>query len=418
MKRIFGALCLVAAIAIQSPFATQAAEKKAEEASGVPTLVITNRSLPASPRSSGAGPVMLNNDTGDNIVAPVSVVAPKFENEQLNESMDDYFSEVETATSRRIGQLRDEYQNLQESLNDLATRIKTMQREGRLRGAEYYASVAEIQTQLQAGSPPGNPRLIAKLKTAQDQLESMSNSLSEYNTMAVKIGDVSSLASYLMQSVQATYGLSGAIKEDHDRLALLEDSISSMTVVIERLLNTISEEITRASGYLSAERRNVRTLALAVANGDVYGANISNRLYSQSNQNFFPVSDNPLDIGTAGSLESLTTASVGARPLSPSEPQPLMVVRFDKTDVNYEQALYTAVGEAIDKYPAAKFEIVAVDPGSGNAAKRAIEAAKAKRNAERVLRSMVQMGVNANDVILSNASREDARTSEVHVLLR
>lgn len=408
----------MAAIAIQSPFATQAAEKKAEEASGVPTLVITNRSLPASPRSSGAGPVMLNNDTGDNIVAPVSVVAPKFENEQLNESMDDYFSEVETATSRRIGQLRDEYQNLQESLNDLATRIKTMQREGRLRGAEYYASVAEIQTQLQAGSPPGNPRLIAKLKTAQDQLESMSNSLSEYNTMAVKIGDVSSLASYLMQSVQATYGLSGAIKEDHDRLALLEDSISSMTVVIERLLNTISEEITRASGYLSAERRNVRTLALAVANGDVYGANISNRLYSQSNQNFFPVSDNPLDIGTAGSLESLTTASVGARPLSPSEPQPLMVVRFDKTDVNYEQALYTAVGEAIDKYPAAKFEIVAVDPGSGNAAKRAIEAAKAKRNAERVLRSMVQMGVNANDVILSNASREDARTSEVHVLLR
>ena len=189
-----------------------------------------------------------------------------------------------------------------------------------------------------------------------------------------------------------------------------------MVTVIERLLNTTNEEITRASGYLAAERRNLRTLALAVANGDVYGANISNRLYSQVNQGMFPVTSNGADTNMSSSAGFAGGAS--GMMATPSEPKPLVVVKFDRPDVSYEQALYTAIGEAKDKYPGARFEIVAVDPGAGNAAKRAIEAAKAKRNAERVLRSMVQMGVNANDVVVSNASRQDARTSEVHVLIR
>lgn len=384
-------------------------------ANDVRTLVITNQPLP-SILQSGENDAFKDIGTVKSLekTSPVRVSKPKEVGEDAS-AMDDYLVEVETATTRRVAQLQTEYQRLESSLSDLASEIKSMQQAGRVSAKDYYASIAEIQTQLQGGTTPGNPRLLAKLKDAQENLEGLSNSISKFNTFAVKVGDVSSVASFLMQSVQATYGLSGAIPEDHARLDELEDSISNMVTVIERLLNTTNGEITRASGYLSAERRNLRTLALAVANGDVYGANISNRLYSQVNQGMFPVTSNGGDtnMATAASFSG-ANASMAA----PAEPKPLVVVKFDRPDVSYEQALYTAIGEAKDKYPGARFEVVAVDPGAGNAAKRAIETAKAKRNAERVLRSMVQMGVNGNDVVVSNASRQDARTSEVHVLIR
>lgn len=414
----------VFAMGLLIPSISLAAEKAPAEGDTSPTLIITNRPFGevVTDRPQAIAP-SIQPQLDDPIpasqrmrpVAPVSMIMPKVETDSSEAPLEDYFAEVETATTRRIEQLRSEYLTLQDDLNELADQIRMMQIDGRERSADYYSSIAQIQTELQAGSPPGNPRLIAKLKSAQDKLEQLSASLSKFNSLAVKVGDISSVTSYLIQSVQATYGLSGAVKEDHERLEKLEDSISSMVVVIERLLNTINEEITRASGYLAAERSNMRTMALAVANGDVYGANLSNRLYSQSNQSFFPVSLTPGDEGTAPSIMSNNNAP---QKLSPNEPQPLMIIRFDGSAIEYEQALYTAVSEAKDKYPAAKFEVIAVDPGTGNAAKRAIEAAKAKRNAERVLRSMVQMGVNANEVVLSNASREAARSSEVHVLLR
>ena len=259
---------------------------------------------------------------------------------------------------------------------------------------------------------------------AQEKLENLSDGISRYNTLAIRIGDTSSIASYLMQSVQATFGLSGAVQEDHAGLKELEDSVANAIVIIERLLTTVNEEITRSSAYLAAERRNLRTLSLAVANGDVYGANIANRLYTQVNQAMFPVTERPEAESMAGTTSlagsvqnaSLSTANMGAEPLS--DARPLVVVRFDQPNVSYEQAVYSAVSEALDMSPDAQFEIVAVDPGAGNAARRAIEAARSKQNAEKVLRSLVQMGVNANTVKMSTASNPEARFSEVHIRIR
>ena len=299
-----------------------------------------------------------------------------------------------------------------------------MQSSNKSRAENYYANIAAIQTKLQTGTTPGNPRLVRRLSMAQEKLENLSDGISRYNTLAIRIGDTSSIASYLMQSVQATFGLSGAVQEDHAGLKELEDSVANAIVIIERLLTTVNEEITRSSAYLAAERRNLRTLSLAVANGDVYGANIANRLYTQVNQAMFPVTERPEAESMAGTTSlagsvqnaSLSTANMGAEPLS--DARPLVVVRFDQPNVSYEQAVYSAVSEALDMSPDAQFEIVAVDPGAGNAARRAIEAARSKQNAEKVLRSLVQMGVNANTVKMSTASNPEARFSEVHIRIR
>ncbi|MAS87818.1 MAG: hypothetical protein CMH30_07580 [Micavibrio sp.] len=376
----------------------------AQEASAnaVPTLVITNKPLPTILRQGSE-----NVFSGVESVDTVRVQKPKaVDDEVVNEGLDTPLFEfdrspIDTQASQKVQELQKEYSRLEGALGQIKETIRNYQNDGRAQAAKYYASVAAIQTQLQAGTTPGNPRLVERLNVAQDNLEGLSNSIANFNSVAVQIADVSSVASFLMQSIQATYGLTGAVKEDHERLADLEDNLSGVITNIERLLNITNEEITRASGYLAAERRNLRTLSLAVANGDIYGANLSNRLYTQTGAAMFPVSTTP-----------------GPNAERPASTQPLVVIRFNDPNTNYEQALYTAVSEAQDKYPGARFELVAVDPGTGNAAKRAIESAKSKRNAERVLRSMVQMGVDANAIAMSNASREDARAGEVHVLLR
>lgn len=86
--------------------------------------------------------------------------------------------------------------------------------------------------------------------------------------------------------------------------------------------------------------------------------------------------------------------------------------------MNYEQPLYLAVSEALDRYPQARFELVAIHPTKGNAAQVAIETTRAKRNAEKVLRSLTQMGLPSDQVDLSYAPSSDAKTSEVHLYIR
>ena len=431
MRSVYGILAL--SLSIMGGLTGFASQVEAQSA--VPTLVITNDPLARAPSASPqpraeieAAKPQRSVDRGVTDLEelpPVVVDVPESETETLTgDILEDFNKEVQTATARRIKQLSDEYQSLQSVLASLQTEMRDMQSSNKSRAENYYANIAAIQTKLQTGTTPGNPRLVRRLSMAQEKLENLSDGISRYNTLAIRIGDTSSIASYLMQSVQATFGLSGAVQEDHAGLKELEDSVANAIVIIERLLTTVNEEITRSSAYLAAERRNLRTLSLAVANGDVYGANIANRLYTQVNQAMFPVTERPEAESMAGTTSlagsvqnaSLSTANMGAEPLS--DARPLVVVRFDQPNVSYEQAVYSAVSEALDMSPDAQFEIVAVDPGAGNAARRAIEAARSKQNAEKVLRSLVQMGVNANTVKMSTASNPEARFSEVHIRIR
>ena len=102
----------------------------------------------------------------------------------------------------------------------------------------------------------------------------------------------------------------------------------------------------------------------------------------------------------------------------PSARRPLAKIRFDRPNVNFEQPVYNAVSNALQKYPGARIEIVAVHPSHGNAAQVAIESTRSRRNAERVMRSLTQMGVDLAHVDLSYSSDPQARTNEVHVFIR
>ncbi len=329
-----------------------------------------------------------------------------------------YFEPTQTIVSQKVNGLTGDLDTLQNKVATLSANLNALQREGEGKAAEYYAAVATINTQLQAGTTPGNPRLLQRVSLAENSLENLGSSVATLNQLAAEAATTSSEASYLLEAVRAAYGLSGAIEEDHVRLAELEDGINNTIVIIERLLNNVNDDITRTTTYLSSERNNLRTLALAVSNGDLYGKSLSNRPFS-SVAGAFPASADasmPVTAGSPGLQGGNGSYGRQAAPLS--GPRPLVKIKFDQANVNYEEPVYVAVNEALQRYPDARFDLVAVHPANGNAAEVAIESTKARRNAEKVLRTLTQMGLPLDRIDLSHRQSHDASSNEVHLYIR
>ena len=96
--------------------------------------------------------------------------------------------------------------------------------------------------------------------------------------------------------------------------------------------------------------------------------------------------------------------------------RPLVVIRFDRKDVAYEQALYNAVSRALERRPGSTFSLVAIAPNLGGAAKLAVDRNKARRHAESVLRSLQRMGLSPQRVFLSERTGR-ATSTEVHLYI-
>lgn len=339
-------------------------------------------------------------------------------------SGDSYRAISGTTIGREVMTLQGDLNNLQSRLMSHADAIDSLQRDGERLSAQYYANIATINTQLQSGTTPGNPRLVSKLNDAQADLQALNNNISGMNDQAVGIAETASQASFMLNTVRSAYGLSGAVEEDHIKLAELEDNVNNTIVAIERLLNTVSDSISRTTAYLSTERNNIRTLALAVTNGDLYGRSLSSRPFTTANAYAGNVDagylDNSMQSGNIDTAQDMNSGYVqqASAPALPAGGRPLAKIKFDRNDVDYEQAVYIAVNEALERYPNSRFDLIAVHPSQGNAAEVAIESTRARRNAERVLRTLTQMGVPAENIDLSYDQSDLAQSNEVHLYIK
>jgi len=383
-----------------------------------PSLVITNKAMPAA--TSSPTPIYSPAPTPMPAAAPapmpVSYTPPSADYTGPSRSPDItpsqisgdvYYQPTQTIVAKKVDELRSDLSALQGRVSNLSGQLKSMQQRSVAMSAEYNASVATINTQLQSGTTPGNPRLVQKLQTAQGNLDRLSQNVADLNAMAVEAANAASMGSFLLEACRSAYGLSGAVEEDHAALAQVEDQVNDMIVKIDRVLNDVNDDITRTAAYLSAERGNIRTLSLAVTNGDYYGGSLASRPFSSAP---------PSAIMQPASMNA--GASMMPQPAALTGPRPLVKIKFDQPNVDYEQAVYMSVNEAMQKYPNARFELIAVNPSAGNAAQVAIESTRARRNAEMVLRSLSQMGIDVNRVDLSTMQSAEAKSNEVHIFIR
>ena len=308
-----------------------------------------------------------------------------------------YTSHVETPVTRQVDELDRELGGITAANQGFRGRLEALQAKSDSDAAQYYEIVATINTELQAGTTSGNPVLVDKWILAQTKLDSLSQSASQLNQLATALSNEASKAAYLQENVRAAYGLSGAVKEDHERLRMVEDGVNQQIVLLNRLLTSVNDEITRRAAYLRTEHLNMQTLSASINTGELYGQNMTNNLFKKATGALMPAEAAP------------AVPQMGHRPL--------VIIRFDRPNVNYEEALYTAVSQALDKYPGARFDLVAVSSAKGNPAEIALASSEARKNGEAVMRSLTQMGLPVERIRMDAANSPEVRNSEVHLYI-
>lgn len=300
-----------------------------------------------------------------------------------------------THVGQKIDELRDDLGRLQSRMSVHNDQLQAHRGAARESAGAYHGLVGAMNSRLQVGTTPGNPELVAQWNQAQVELNKVGESIASLNTLANEAASSSALAAFLLESTRATFELRGAIEEDHRQLAILEDEVNKTVVVVDRLLNELTEDIARAQNYFTTERSNLTAMQIAIDNGEYIGGSLASRAYG------IPA---PAPVGGAASL-------VGQR-------QPLVVIRFNQPNVEYEQALFTVVSRALERRPNAAFDLVAVAPNIGSAAQISLATTKSRRNAEDVLRALTNMGLPADRITLSATSSASAQVNEVHVYVR
>lgn len=301
-----------------------------------------------------------------------------------------------TEVGRRVDRLRDDLGLLQNSVGNDNSELQTLRQQAIADAVRYQELVARIQARLQVGTTPGNPELVAAWTESQLILDKIADSVGQMAALSNKAANDSALAAFILESVRATYGLTGAVDEDHRQLAVLEDETNRTVVLIDRLLNELNEDIARQTNYVSRERSDLTVLSVAVKNGELFGTSLANRAY-----------------GTAAPLRGPANTVGGL-----TNRRPLVVIRFDRPNVPYQEPLFTAVSEALNRRPGSVFDVVSIVPQQGTPAQVALNANKARRNAEQVVQSLSGMGLPSDRLSLSSTSSGDVDNNEVHIYVR
>lgn len=305
-----------------------------------------------------------------------------------------------TAVGQKVIQIRNELAQLRDGLAARNAQMQSLRGTAGQSALRYHGTVAAITTKLQLGTTPANPILVSQWNQAQELLDRISTEVAALDTLSNAVAADSGMANYLLDAARNTYVLPGAIDEDHRQLAVLEDEINATIVVMDRMLTELNEDVSRQSNYVATERSNLSTLSAAVNAGTLLGPSFQNRSgYSALAASGFAVPPSP-----GGAFAE------GGR-------APLVVIRFDRSNVPYEQPLYNAVSQTLEAQPQALFDVVAVASMQGGAGQAAINQNATRRNAERVMRTLSEMGLPSNRVALSSTAAQTP-SNEVRVYVR
>jgi len=299
-------------------------------------------------------------------------------------------SNTGTAVSTMVANLRSQLISIQDHISGNAQRLAGLHNQAGENSTAYHEAKAHITARLQAGTTRGNPELVAEWNTAQSALDQLSSNINALSSLGTVVANDSSSAHYVLDQITATFNVSGAVDEDHRQLSVLEDETNQTIILIDRLLRNVSDDVQRQTAYTANERANLTSLAGAIKNGELYGG----------------------DLGGAPMLAMSSSTSTNY------SGTPLVVIRFDHNNVEYQQILYAALSQALQTRPGAGFSVVAVSPTRGTVTAVQLAQTAAKRHAQEVMRSITDMGVPASRLQVASSTDPNATASEVRVFVR
>jgi hypothetical protein len=197
-------------------------------------------------------------------------------------------------------------------------------------------------------------------------------------------------AAFLLQSIRET----AAEGEDQRQLGVLEQSTDQTAASLTQLLDGLRQEVLRQSQFLGVEGAKLAQIAP-------------------------PSAGLPAAIVAPAPLPSAQPARVaGPAGAGFASGRPFVVIRFDNPGVEYEQQLYEAVSAALARSPEVAFDLVAVAPPGGTSEAGAENAEAARASMEFVRQSLLEMGLPAERVSVSQVTDDEVQGSEVRIYVR
>jgi len=291
-----------------------------------------------------------------------------------------------TSAGVRVAKFRTDLAQLQNAAIQEVQRGTQLQADMDASVATYQIAMGTIDSNRQANAAAPVPP--DAWRNAQAQLQTISSVLDRMSGLSNEVAKNVAFAAFLGQSIRETNSATDATELDRQQLTLLEGSTTQTATSLDQLLGGLRQQVLQQSHFLGTEGARLAQIAppaAAVAAGTPLQQ---------------PVQQSTHVPGPAGS--------------GMASGRPFVVIRFDNPGVEYEQQLYEAVSAALARSPNVAFDLVGAAPAT--ATPEDTEAARASM--ERVRQSMMNMGLPADRVSISQLTDPAIESNEVRLYVR
>jgi len=292
-------------------------------------------------------------------------------------------SKTGTIVGQRVTSYKNELNSIRASMNKVSTNLLKIRESALKTSQKYYEIIAEMETKLSLGTTPSNPKMVALYNNAQNALQDSDVEFQSLNNLVAEVSALGTQSGILAQNIKATYAVPGALDADHDNLRVLENGTEQTAVSLKNLLNEISADTNAQKAFTDNARLQLLRLnnAVALGNFNFAGATIAPTQIAHKE----PVLRKPLP--------------------APVTRSSLFKINFADENVDYLANLESAVSNALDINPNARFLVQGVNP-----ANKKLSTDEAKKYAAQVFADLISLGVEPQKINLS-ATQDSLLTS-------
>lgn len=283
----------------------------------------------------------------------------------------------------QIAQFHGNLAQLQQAAVQQLQRARQLQADMDAGVAGYQIAAGTIQPSQQAASA-------ASWQNAQAQLRGVSATLDQMSGLSNDVAKNVAYGAFLLQSIREASAAPSVGGEDRRQLGVLDDSAQQTSTSLDQLLEALRREVLNKSHFLGME--GAKLAQIAPPSAGVAMAPQQPAMYQ------------PTAAGQPGA--GLASG------------RPFVVIRFANPGVEYEQQLYEAVSAALSRSPDVAFDLVAVAPQGGTPEESVQNAENARASTEKVMRSLVDMGLPPDRVSYSQVTDPNVQSNEVQLYVR
>ena len=342
-----------------------------------------------------------------------------------------------TFIKNKIANFASEQAELKKLVDSRKDSLQAMRNETNTAVSDYRSAVAQINSKLQLGTTPGNPELMDEWKDARAKLEKINNIAFDIKRLVADVESDQSMVDYMVGSIQASYKIRGATEDEHKQLKALEEEAKQIGSNISIFARQLNAEAERQQAYVENEKYNLNDVALNIKNGKLYGMGNSTDFFANGGSMFSSdeaynafmeendqeynfasrrapaprrqiVRENRAEKNVMVPLRAPTP--IVEKASAPISTRPIVVVKFDKANVEFEEPLYQALSRALERNPSATFEVSGIAP-------QGKPSTNVKKDVKAVMNALTEMGLPASRVAIT-MSTDNVEFDEVRVFER